>query len=437
MIVSTATLILLTMKPNWTLTFSQEFDGPAGQAPDAKVWNRNLGGGGFGNNEWQSYTDGPANAFLDGKGNLVIEARKEKTTGKDGIARDYSSARLHTAGTFSQRYGRFEARIKMPKGKGIWPAFWMMGDSISKVGWPGGGEIDIMEFLGHQVSTTFGTLHGPGYCGGEGKQGHIDSAAPLCDDFHIYGIEWDPSGIRWTFDGKVFHTVTPDDVKACNWPFDQPFFMILNLAVGGNWPGYPDEKTTLPQRLIVDWVRAYKDTNLAVDDEAIKKAHLERMKKYQEFKGSQTFAVPGEIPVADYREGGYKDKDPQNLGGAYRPADGVDIGHSGKAAPKYAVGWTQAGEWMEYDIKVAKDGKYKAFLDAASEGQGGSFRFEVDGKPITKAAKIADTGGWGNFKPFSAGVAFLKKGKHRLRLALVADGPKYGVGNLLLIRLVP
>ncbi len=425
------------MKPNWIQTFSQEFDGPAGQAPDPKVWARDLGGGGFGNNEWQSYTDGNANAFLDGNGNLVIEARKEKTKGKDGIEREYSSARLKTAGKFMQRYGRFEARIKMPKGQGIWPAFWMMGESIGKVGWPAGGEIDIMEFLGHQTKMTFGTLHGPGYSGGNGVQGKTASNSPLCDDFHVYGVEWDPTGIRWTFDGKVFHTVTPNDVGASGWPFDQPFYMILNLAVGGGWPGYPDATTEFPQRLVVDWVHVYKDANLKVDEKAIQKAHKERMLKNQEFKGGQTFTAPCDIPVADYRVGGYKDAEPQNLGGAYRPLDGVDIGHSGMAKPKYSVGWTKAGEWLEYDVRILKDGKYRLVLEAGSEGQGGEFRFDLDGQRLTGNAKVGDTGGWGKWKLFEAGVVSIKKGKHRLRLSMVSGGgPWNTIGNLLQIKLI-
>jgi len=437
MFISTATLFLLAMKPNWIQTFSQEFDGPAGQAPDPKVWARDLGGHGFGNNEWQSYTDGNANAFLDGRGNLIIEARKEKTKGKDGIEREYSSARLKTAGTFLQRYGRFEARIKMPHGQGIWPAFWMMGESIGKVGWPAGGEIDIMEFLGHQTKTTFGTLHGPGYNGSDGKQGKIESPTSLCDDFHVYGIEWDPSGIRWTFDGKVFHAVTPNDVGACGWPFDQPFFMILNLAVGGGWPGYPDKTTEFPQRLTIDWVRVYKDGNLKYDDKAIEKAHRVRMLKNQEFKGGQSFAVPCDIPVADFREGGYKDSEPENLGGAYRPLDGVDIGHSGLAKPKFSVGWTRPGEWLEYDIRATKAGKYRLILEAASEGPGGEFRFDLDGKPATGNTAVGDTGGWGKWKPFEAGTTYLKKGKHRLRLTMVSASGKWkSVGNLLQIKLV-
>ena len=163
----------------WKLTFSQEFEGPKGTAPDPAVWARDLGGHGFGNNEMESYTDGAKNAFLNGSGQLVIEARKEPTKGADGIAKDYSSARLKTQGTFSQLYGKFEARLWLPKGQGIWPAFWMLGDNIGSAGWPKCGEIDIMEFLGHDVKNSYGTLHGPGYSGGAGIQRKMAGSATL------------------------------------------------------------------------------------------------------------------------------------------------------------------------------------------------------------------------------------------------------------------
>lgn len=243
----------------WEMTFHDEFDGKAGTAPSVKNWTRDLGGKGFGNNELESYTDGSSNAFLDGRGNLVIEARKEATRGSDGIARDYSSARLKTEGTFAQKYGKIEARMKLPRGKGIWPAFWMLGSNIGKAGWPGCGEIDIMESIGHQPSTLFATLHGPGYSGEHGKQGHLQlTDKALGDDFHVYGVEWDATGIKWTFDGKVYNAIHPADVAPNAWPFDQPFFIILNLAVGGYWPGNPDASTVFPQQLLVDYVRVYK-----------------------------------------------------------------------------------------------------------------------------------------------------------------------------------
>lgn len=259
-LIAIATMSLTTATPKWTMTFHDEFDGAKGDPPSIEYWGRDLGGGGFGNNELESYTDGPKNAFLDGEGHLVIEARKESTTGSDGIHRDYSSARLKTKGKFSQKYGKFEARIKLPRGQGIWPAFWMLGDNINKAGWPGCGEIDILESIGPIAKAAHGTLHGPGYSGSNGKTAQYDSPVSLADGFHVYSVEWKPEGIEWFVDGKSYHRVGPKDVAPNGWPFDQPFFIIMNLAVGGGWPGNPDSTTQFPQRMIVDYVRVYRES---------------------------------------------------------------------------------------------------------------------------------------------------------------------------------
>jgi len=241
----------------WTLTFEEEFDGPVGSAPSPHLWGRELGGGGFGNHELQSYTDGNRNAFLDGKGNLVIEARQEMVTGEDGITASYSSARLSTKGRFSQTYGKFEARMKIPRGQGVWPAFWMLGDSIDEIEWPDCGEIDIMESIGSVPTILYGTLHGPGYCGGQNLQGRYELHEPLSEKFHTYGVEWEPGQIRWYFDGELYSTISREDVADRSWPFDRPFFILMNLAIGGDWPGVPDATTTFPQRLVVDYVRVW------------------------------------------------------------------------------------------------------------------------------------------------------------------------------------
>ena len=153
------------IKEGYVLTWSDEFNGPDGSPVDSSKWVLETGGNGWGNQELEYYTTRPESSFLQG-GNLVIKVRAEKFTGADGVTRDYTAARLKTAGKFSQTYGRFEARIKIPKGQGIWPAFWMLGDDIDKVGWPASGEIDIMENIGKEPALVHGTIHGPGYSGG-------------------------------------------------------------------------------------------------------------------------------------------------------------------------------------------------------------------------------------------------------------------------------
>lgn len=425
--------------PKWKLTFSQEFAGVKGTAPDPAVWGRDLGGHGFGNNEMESYTDGARNAFLNGSGQLVIEARKEPTTGADGIKKDYSSARLKTAGKFSQLYGKFEARLWLPKGKGIWPAFWMLGENIDKVGWPKCGEIDIMEFLGHETNRSYGTLHGPGYSGGEGIQRKMVGQQELSAGFHTYSVIWEPELMEFFVDDKSFGKITPDDMGENEWVFNKPQFIILNLAVGGYWPGYPDATTTFPQRMLVDYVRAYKDENLVVDEAAIEKRRLARLAKARQPVNPAPVAIPGTVFFANYATGGteisYHDSDTGNNGGAYRKQDGVDIGASGDASFKYSVGWTKAGEWMEYVIDVPVAGSYTGTVRAASEGSGGAFHFEIKGKRVGSSVTVSSTGGWTQWQPFSAGTFNLPKGKSYLRVVMDSEGATGSIGNLLSLEL--
>lgn len=242
----------------WVLSWSDEFGGADGSAPDAAKWGFDLGGGGWGNNELETYTSRAVNAQIRG-GDLVITAQAESYTGTDGIARNYTSARLKTQGLFSQANGRFEARIKAPTGQGIWPAFWMLGTDISSSGWPNCGEIDIMEAVGSQPSTAWSTLHGPGYSGANGLTASKTLASgKLSDDYHIYALEWEGTEIRFYLDGVLFSSRSAATLPTGGqWVFDHPFFIILNVAVGGNWPGSPNSSTTWPQKMYVDYVRVY------------------------------------------------------------------------------------------------------------------------------------------------------------------------------------
>ena len=240
-----------------------EFNGPAGASFDRTKWVADTGGTGFGNQEREFYTTRTENVSMDGNGNLVITARAEPSS--SGLQCWYgkclyTSTRLKTKGPFAQKYGRFEARIRVPRGQGIWPAFWMLGDDIDKVGWPESGEIDIMENIGREPTIAHGTLHGPGYSGADGiSAGDTLSTGAYADDFHVFAIEWRPNEIRWYRDGKQYHRLTPDDLpKGKKWVFDHPFFLLLNLAVGGGWPGDPNATTIFPQRMLVDYVRVYR-----------------------------------------------------------------------------------------------------------------------------------------------------------------------------------
>lgn len=247
-------------KPNWILTWSDEFNGPNGAPVDSQKWNTATGGNGWGNNELEYYTTSIRNAHQK-HGSLVIEAIQEPYAGSDGVKRNYTSARLKTQGKFSQAYGRFEARIKMPTGKGIWPAFWLLGDDITIVKWPSCGEIDIVENLGSEPSIAHGTIHGPGYSGDNGITAPftLPQNQRFDETFHIFAVEWEPQEIRFYVDENLYATRRPSDLpQGTKWVYDHPFFVILNLAVGGYWPGNPDETTRFPQKMFVDYVRVYR-----------------------------------------------------------------------------------------------------------------------------------------------------------------------------------
>jgi beta-glucanase (GH16 family) len=238
----------------WKLSWSDEFEGSAGTLPDPNHWVFETGGDGWGNNQQEFDTNRAENASLDGSGQLVITARKESY-----MNRGYTSARIKTQGKFEHTYGRYEARMQIPFGQGIWPAFWMLGNNIGSAGWPSCGEIDIMENIGKEPDTVHGTVHGPGYSGGAGIGAPQKLASGrFADGYHVFAIEWEKDVIRWYVDGKLYQTRTPKDVPTgSKWVYDHPFFIILNLAVGGQWPGNPDGTSTFPQTLKVDYVRVY------------------------------------------------------------------------------------------------------------------------------------------------------------------------------------
>ena len=248
--------------PSWKLVWSDEFNGPNGARVDSSKWVAETGGGGWGNDELEYYTSRPQNASQE-NGNLVIKVLQEKYTGADGVTRNYTSARLKTLGKFSQTYGRFEARIKIPRGQGIWPAFWMLGNEIENPGWPACGEIDIMENIGKEPALVHGTIHGPGYSGGKGIGAayELPGDQRFADDFHLFSVEWEPNAIRFYVDDHLYATRIPTDLpQGTRWVYDHPFFLLLNVAVGGGWPGNPDPTTVFPQTMLVDYVRVYNRT---------------------------------------------------------------------------------------------------------------------------------------------------------------------------------
>jgi beta-glucanase (GH16 family) len=248
---------------SWRLIWSDEFNGPTGAGIDTNKWTAETGGNGWGNREWEFYTASPRNAALDSNGCLDIVALKLpahtfNTSYGNGA---YSSARLITGKKFFVKYGRIEARIKIPAGQGLWPAFWMLGEDNATVGWPQCGEVDIMENIGKAPDTVWGSLHGPGYPGSQSLTTafHLKNRERFADNFHVFAIEWEENEIRWYVDGQLYERRTPADFSARKkWVFNKPFFLLLNLAVGGDWPDNPDQTTRFPAVMAVDYVRVYQ-----------------------------------------------------------------------------------------------------------------------------------------------------------------------------------
>ncbi len=242
----------------WKTIFSDDFNGPDGALPDPKKWVFDNGGWGWGNKEREYYLNGPKNAFQAG-GLLHLVALKGGVDKLDcwyGSC-EYSSARIKTKGKFAFTYGKVSARIKIPKGQGIWPAFWMLGANIDSRNWPGCGEIDVMEVIGREPRLSHGTIHGPGYAGAKGPSATWSPAqGEVGDDFHVFALDWEPNRLRFSVDGQLFATRTPADIPEDEtWVFDHDFFLLLTVAVGGGWPGDPDSSTPFPAEMLVDWVR--------------------------------------------------------------------------------------------------------------------------------------------------------------------------------------
>lgn len=235
-------------QPEMRLLWSDEFDQPSGTPPDPRWWSYEVGGGGWGNGERQVYSDAIANACHDGQGNLVIRA----LAGEAG----YSSARLITKGLVAFQYGRLEARMLLPRGAGLWPALWLLGSTIDTEPWPACGEIDVMEHVGSEPRRVFGTVHCPQHSGRDGISGALVGTEELADRYHVFAVDWSDRRITWSMDGVDYFSLSPEELGK-SWVFDHPFYILLNLAVGGWLGGEVPAATHFPAELKVDYVRIF------------------------------------------------------------------------------------------------------------------------------------------------------------------------------------
>lgn len=237
---------------DYQLTWEDNFDGPTNISPDDSKWQFDIGTD-WGNQQLEFDTDRTKNVAYDGEGNLAITAHRENYNGST-----FTSGRISTEGLFSQKYGRFEARIKLPTGAGLWPAFWMLGDNFRSVGWPNCGEIDIMEYRGQEPSIVHGSVHGPNYSAGNAVTKKFSYSNDRFDNgFHIFRIDWSADEIKYYVDDNLYQTIKKEDLPG-EWVFDHDFFIILNLAVGGSYVGPPNASTIFPQTMLVDYVKVYK-----------------------------------------------------------------------------------------------------------------------------------------------------------------------------------
>ncbi|QQL44103.1 glycoside hydrolase family 16 protein [Sulfuriroseicoccus oceanibius] len=259
---SVANFVLANEASQWRLVWSDEFDGPE---LDFSKWAVEENGHGGGNQELQYYLDRKKNVRTE-NGYLVIQANREKVN-VAGVQRDFTSGRIRTKRRAAWQYGRFEVRARLPKGQGIWPAIWMLPEDERYGGWAASGEIDIVETVGHQPDKVHGTLHfGDKWPNNRHSGSHFSVPnGDFSKQFHVFSLEWEPTEMRWYVDGELYQTINKWDSTAAPYPapFDQPFHLIINLAVGGNWPGVPNATTPFPALMRVDYVRVYQRTEPA------------------------------------------------------------------------------------------------------------------------------------------------------------------------------
>lgn len=364
----------------WELIWSDEFNGTTLNAAN---WSAQTGTGtlyglpaGWGNNELQNYTTRPENLSISG-GALHIVAKAESYQGSS-----YTSARIRTAGKVDVLYGRIEARIIIPSGQGIWPAFWMLPTNSPYGGWASSGEIDIMESV-NAADRIYGTIHfGAPWPNNSSNGGTYAPGSDFSSGWFEYAIEWEPDQIRWYVGNQLFHSVNsstwyssaaPGNARA---PFDVPFHLLLNIAVGGNFPGPPNGSAGFPMEMTVDYVRVYQRAQAP-------------------YSGASAL-IPGLIEAENFDLGGtgiaYLDFDAANNGGQYRPTEQVDI--EACAEGGFNIGWIREGEWCEYTTDVVTPGYYRIDCRVAAQSNGGAFHLEFDGVNRSGTLSAPITGGW-------------------------------------------
>lgn len=399
----------------WNLVWEDQFEG---SALDTSNWSHQTGTGtafglpaGWGNNELQYYTNFPENLSVS-NGTLKITARQQPFAGAS-----YTSARIRTLNKRETRYGRIEARMKIPSTTGVWPAFWMLPTDSPYGSWAASGEIDIMESV-NQADRIFGTLHyGSNWPNNISNGPRLQDGRDFSQDFHTYRVDWDPDTITWYVDDLAygslpssswFSSAAPGNPRA---PFDTEYHILLNVAVGGDFPGNPNGSSNFPQTMEVDFVRIYE--------------------RVQTPFGGDAHIIPGLVQAEDFDIGAqgisYNDCDATNNGGAYRDT-GVDIQAASEGG--HNIGWICQGEWLEYTLDVQSAGLYTLQARVASQNAGGVFRIERDGVDLTGPVGFASTGDWQAWQSVFASLE-LQAGEQILRFVNIANpNQEYNLNSL-------
>jgi len=366
----------LAFAQDWQLVWSDEFHGSI--SPD---WVFEIGGGGWGNNELQYYRRENATVENDA---LVITAKREDFGGYR-----YTSTRMKTQGTKSFKFGRIEARIALPQKQGTWPAFWMLGANIGQVGWPASGEIDIME----QINTgadVYGTVHWQGTNGGHAEYGGHIATSPT--NYHVYSIEWDANAIKWFIDGQQFHVIDITNGAGGTEEFQKDFFLLLNMAIGGNWPGFNVDNGALPAKMYVDYVRVYQKGGTTNPPPTGTSIQVE----------AENWAVMSGVQTEACSEGG------QN------------------------VGWIDTNDWIVWNVNVPTTGLYTVQYRVASLNGGGVIQLEkAGGAPVYGTIGVPSTGGWQNWTTVSHQVN-LAAGQQQIAVKALNGG--FNINWLKLVR---
>lgn len=398
------------------LVYSDEFESAT---IDQSKWSFEQQGPGWVNDELQNYTGNRTENARVENGSLILEARIDYYQGHK-----YSSARLHSNGKMSIHQGRMEFRAKLPGGKGTWPALWMMPSDIfrhattcsAQTGWtqdcdawPNSGEIDVMEYVGYDPGVIHGSAHtkNANFKSGGNFTSHINISNET-DQFHTYAIEWRENTIEWFVDDQSYGLLNKPNDSWEDWPFDQPFYAIMNIAVGGSWGGAQGmDDAIFPVRMEVDYVRMYEfDT------------------QGTQFPYQNTAAViPGKFEAENYDKGcngvAYSDIDGANVGGVYRN-DGVDI-ESSEVTGITNVGWIDSEEWLEYTVNVTESDNYKVSLSSASESNGGNVTLNIDGAPVVSNLDLPVTGSWSTWQTTVVEDVFMAEGEHVFQI-YINDG---------------